>query len=539
MKREPLSFAKITRPGAEGILPRKRLFRLLDQGKDRPITWVSGPPGSGKTSLVASYLDARKLPCLWYQIDESDSDIASFFFYLGLAAKKASPRFRKPLPLFTPEYLLGISTFTLRFFENLYGRLKTPFFIIFDNYHRVALDSPLHEVILNGVSVTPEGVKVILISRREPPTAFARLHAHAQIGFLGWNELRFTFEESRDIVGLRTPGLRSKETIEHLHQITNGWVAGLILISDAVKRGIEIQFLEKSSPEVIFNYFERELFKKMNEETKTFLMKTAFLPGMSVKMSEELTGITNAEAILSGMIKDNFFIEQRHSVEPVYQYHPLFRNFLLSRAKESFSRKALLDLNHRAAVLLEESGQIEGAAQVYMDQKNWEGLTRLIMKHAPSLLAQGRYHPLEKWLACLPEDLVEKTAWLLFWLGSCRFPFDLSQSLRCLEKAFERFREEGDIAGLFLSSSSIVDGIDFSHNDLSRLDHWIHLLEDLTHDIKEFPSQEIEARVASGMVTALALRQPQHPEFHKWADQALSLPLEPIITFTPGSTGRI
>ena len=278
MKREPLFFAKITRPGAEGILPRKRLFRLLDPGKDRPITWVSGPPGSGKTSLVASYLDARKLPCLWYQIDESDSDIASFFFYLGLAAKKASPRFRKPLPLFTPEYLLGISTFTLRFFENLYGRLKTPFFIIFDNYHRVVLDSPLHEVILNGVSVTPEGVKVILISRREPPPAFARPHAHAQIGFLGWNELRFTFEESRDIVGLRTPGLRSKETIEHLHQITNGWVAGLILISDAVKRGIEIQFLEKSSPEVIFNYFERELFKKMNEETKTFLMKTAFLP---------------------------------------------------------------------------------------------------------------------------------------------------------------------------------------------------------------------------------------------------------------------
>lgn len=214
MEIEAPSFAKITRPKAKGIFPRKRLFRLLDQGKDRPVLWVSGPPGSGKTSLIASYLDARRLRSLWYRVDESDSDIASFFFYLGLAAKKASPRFRKPLPLLTPEYLMGISTFTLRFFENLYGRLNPPFFIIFDNYHSVALGSLLHEVFLNGASIIPEGVKVILISRREPPPVFARLHANDQMEFLEWNELRFTLEESKKIVGLRMPGLRLKETAE-------------------------------------------------------------------------------------------------------------------------------------------------------------------------------------------------------------------------------------------------------------------------------------------------------------------------------------
>lgn len=217
MKEEGVLLTKITRPKITVISPRKRLFQLLDSSQNYPIISISGPAGCGKTSLVASYLDARKLPCLWYQIDESDSDIASFFYYMGLAGKKASPRFRKPLPLLTPEYLMGIPTFTLRFFENLYERLKTPFFIVFDNYHRVGLDSPLHEVILNGVSVISEGVKVILISRREPPTVFARLRAHDQMGFLGWNELRFTLEESRNIVGLRTPVLRSSEMGSNLY----------------------------------------------------------------------------------------------------------------------------------------------------------------------------------------------------------------------------------------------------------------------------------------------------------------------------------
>ena len=106
--------SKVTRPILPEVFPRKRLFSLLDHVRKQPVIWVSGPPGCGKTTLVASYLDARKLSCLWYQIDEGDSDPATFFYYMGQAAKRASPRKRKPLPLFTPEYLQGIPTFTQR-----------------------------------------------------------------------------------------------------------------------------------------------------------------------------------------------------------------------------------------------------------------------------------------------------------------------------------------------------------------------------------------------------------------------------------------
>lgn len=521
MKEEHASIAKITRPKVEGIFPRKRLFDLLDASINHPVTWVSGPAGSGKTSIVASYLIERKLPCIWYQVDEGDSDIASFFYYFGSAARKACPHRRKPLPLLTSEYLLGIPKFTQTFFDNLYSCLTPPFFLIFDDYHRVALNSSFHEVILNGISIIPEGVRVILISRREPPSLFSRLHAQDRMKFIGWNELRFTLEESRYIVALRTPKLRSKETIEHLHKITDGWVAGLILISDAVERGIDFQSLEKSSPEEIVDYFGSELFNKTKKELQIFLMKTAFLPSMTTKMAHALTGLPDSDSFLETLTKNNYFIVKHYHTEPVYQYHPLFKNFLTIRAKDSFSIEMLSDLYHRAAILLEESGQLEEAAQIYVDQKNWEGLTRLIMKYAPSLTDRGRYQPLEKWLTSFPENLIEHNPWLLYWLGTCRFPLDLSSSQSYLKKAFEEFRKEEDIEGTFLSWASIVDGIAFSHNDLYQLDHWIHTLEDLMHEIKEFPSQEIGARVASGMVTAMALRWPHHPEFHKWVDQAL------------------
>jgi len=93
--------AKITRPHLRGVLPRLRLFHQLDQGRKRSLIWVTGPPGAGKTTLVSSYLDARKRRSLWYQIDAGDADVATFFHYLGLAAKHAAPRYRKPLPHLT------------------------------------------------------------------------------------------------------------------------------------------------------------------------------------------------------------------------------------------------------------------------------------------------------------------------------------------------------------------------------------------------------------------------------------------------------
>lgn len=113
--------AKITRPKVAGIYLRLRLFELFDTNQQSSVTWITSPPGAGKTTLVSSYIETRQTSVLWYQVDEGDADLSSFFYYLGLAAKKATPRKRKQLPLLTPEYKLGIPTFTRNFFRALYA----------------------------------------------------------------------------------------------------------------------------------------------------------------------------------------------------------------------------------------------------------------------------------------------------------------------------------------------------------------------------------------------------------------------------------
>ena len=101
------SGSKITRPVHGGVLSRERLFDLLDRRMGRPVTWISAPAGSGKTTLVTSYLESRELPCLWYQVDRGDADIASFFYFMSRAAANAEPRKGSALPLLRGHYFYG------------------------------------------------------------------------------------------------------------------------------------------------------------------------------------------------------------------------------------------------------------------------------------------------------------------------------------------------------------------------------------------------------------------------------------------------
>ena len=517
------SLAKISRPSASGVFPRRRLFRLLDHSHSHPITWITGPPGSGKTTLVTSYLDANKIPCLWYQVDEGDSDIATFFHYMGMASKKAAPRKRTPLPLFTPEYLQGISTFTLRYFENLFSRFKAPYIVVFDNYHRVPADSRFHDVISDGLSTIPDGINVIIISRHDLPPALSRLHANNLIGMFGWDELRLTLEETKGIVLLRAQGIRSKDFVGHLHQAVDGWVAGLLLMLESMKRGVEHQSLGKLTPEEILDYFGNELFNKIEKERQEFLLKTAFLPRITVKVAEQLSGLSNANSILSTLSRNNYFTEVHYSAEPVYQYHPLLREFLMNRAKEAFSHETLSTLLHQAAVLLEGDGQIEAAISLFRDLGDWGAMVQIIMRQAPSMLDQGRYRSLGEWLDSLPGDLVIDDPWLLYWKGTSRFPFDPPLSQPYLEQAFKKFRVQGNLPGALLAWSGVVYSIVYRFEEYSPLDQWIQLFPELPENPEKIIPPEVWIHVVSSMFTALTYRRPVHLETEKWIKHAESV----------------
>jgi ATP/maltotriose-dependent transcriptional regulator MalT len=81
--------SKITRPTLGVTAANARLFARLDDAATRPVIWLHGPPGAGKTTLVASWLAARRRDLLWYRIDKDDREPSTLFFFLAMADARA------------------------------------------------------------------------------------------------------------------------------------------------------------------------------------------------------------------------------------------------------------------------------------------------------------------------------------------------------------------------------------------------------------------------------------------------------------------
>ncbi len=513
-----MALAKTTCPTRAGILVRPRLVRRLDLARKNPVTWVWAPPGAGKTTLVASYLAARKTHGLWYQVDEGDADVATFFYYLGLAA----PRRRRPLPLLTSEYRQGVGVFARRFFRELYSRLKLPFTVVFDNYQDVPPDAALHDVMAETVAEIPKGGRLVFISRSEPPPAFARHRIHQHLEILDWSQLRFTPTEAAQLARKLAPGRWPRETIRSLYDTADGWCAGLVLLLDQLRsEGRASPAPREPSSEVLFDYFAGEIFKKADPTVQTVLLHTAFLPRVTAAMAVALTGQLTAGEILTALHEQNYFTnKQAIGGEPMYEYHPLFRDFLLSQALQVYSPSDRARIRRTAAGLLDGAGQIEAAARLLRDAEDWDTLAQLIHRDAQSLVAQGRAQTLGEWLHGVPAAIFAEQPWLLFWRAWIAGRHADRQ--RSLEHAFTAFRRQGDTIGMFLAWAGMIFAY-MSEGVLIPMDRWIALLDDIMQDAPAFPSRGVEARVATAMLVATTMRQPSHPQAARWAERAIEL----------------
>lgn len=525
------SLAKLTRPSSDGAFSHRRLFRLIDKKLFHPILWITGPPGSGKTTLVSSYLADHGVPCLWYQLDPSDQDIASFFYYMGLAVKQVAPRKRQPLPLLTPEYLKDIPTFTRRYFEKLYNQLlnlptgsPARLIIVFDNYQEIPEGSMLHETILEGLSKVPAGINIIFVSRRDPPGIYARMRANRSMEMIDWDELKFNFDDSKKLIRHRGYQRLPDELLRKLHERAGGWAAGLVLLTEGIKAGGDESLLSRTGiTDEIFRYFAREIFNKTSKETQDFLLKTALLKRMTPQMAEALTGHSHAKQILSDLNQNNYFTHRHESQTVFYQYHPLFREFLQAQARENFSPKDLLELERSASVILANHGQIEDAVTLMVKSENWPALIPVILNHAPALISQGRNQTLDAWIKGLPPSQVNENPCLLYWIGVCRLPFSPVESGRFFEKAFNLFRERRDPVGIYLSLAGLFDSTTYGMEDFKAYDRWIELLVQIRREYETYPSEEVEARLTASVTYALVARKPKQPNFEEWAERALSL----------------
>ncbi len=510
------TIAKITPPCLLGVHPRPRLFDAL--AGVSPVAWVTAAPGAGKTSLAASYCASSHARTLWYQVDAGDADPATFFHFLRQSASPSASARR--LPQLPPESGVDLAVFARRFFRLFFAALPAPAVWVIDNFQDAA-DSSLALSLHEAFEQMPAGIRVIVLSLVDPPPVLARLTANGLIRRLGTDDLRFNKAESDAVVLTRLAA--DTCLLSELHEKSSGWAAGLILMIEHMRRagGHGVPSVDESQA-AVFDYFAAEILADCPAADQRMLMLTSSLPRVTPRLAEVMSGRVGAGPLLERLHQRHLFLDRHSASEPSYQYHRLFKVFLMARADAALGASERADAADRAAVLLELEGHVEDAIAVHLAARHWDSAARLIVQQARRLHDEGRWRTLLEWASSLPPRLLDEQPWLAYWAGACQVWSNPPLARLNLERAFRRFAALDDTSGQILAAGALTRAC-ILDTQWFLLDEWIAALENLLSRDTTAVDAEVLLTGYSRLVYVTQARLPQHLQLATWAARTHAL----------------
>jgi ATP/maltotriose-dependent transcriptional regulator MalT len=505
---------------------RTRLFGVLDAARERPVIWIGAPAGSGKSTLIASYAASRELPCLWYGVDGRDADPGALFYYLGQGADRHPASGMPALPTLTSDHPAGTLGFARRFFEALFQRIDRGL-VVFDDCQVLPVTDRFYDLVREGCEVVPKDVCLVLISRKGPPPMLARLLASSRVTVLGWDDLRFSPDETRDFARARSRKLGielGEDELSRLDSEFGGWAAGVVLALECtrIERRPDRRALSTASQQ-LFDYFASEVLGAAVAELRDFLLRSAFLPMMTAATLDHLFGAEGTSRLLARVKADNFFVTEHGSAPPAYRYHPLFRDFLLARARDEWTRAELGDVQRKAAGALAASGETESALELFLAASDRDSAARLVVERAPALMQSGRARTVCDWIERIGTDRLASDPWLAFWAGTANLVTRPERAVEYCERAFYAFSEADDRGAFWLSWRALAQAYQLEGNDFRRLKPLVERA--LSTDARQsFGSPELEAGILRSAVIAMMAYAPESPELENLARRALSQP---------------
>jgi hypothetical protein len=178
----------------------------------------------------------------------------------------------------------------------------------------------------------PNGSRLVLACRAEPPLRIARLRAEGRVLELGPGDLSLTRTEAALLLAAAQVALGDGD-VSMLHQRTEGWAAGLYLAALALRAGGPVGSAAAAfagDDQLVSEYLEAEVLARISPLQRAFLTRTAALERMSGALVEAVLDVPAAAATLAELAQSNLLLVPLDRRGKWYRYHHLFRDMLLA-----------------------------------------------------------------------------------------------------------------------------------------------------------------------------------------------------------------
>lgn len=489
MKGNKTNSAKIICPQIYNVVKRERLFDQLDKGcMQGKLVWIAASAGSGKTTLISSYIHDKNIANCWYQIGSDDQDIATFFNYLGLAGNQLTSSRKKSIPKFTPERLQDVKAFAREFFSELAERLNNNGVIVLDN---LQLESDAEQLISLLPSIAenlPPQITLIVTSRIFPPNQLIGMKSKREIFTINPEDIRFNENEWLQAGKMLAEDIESESILLSTYKKMDGWISGLVFAlynksnnhSDNTNENIEF-------------YVAREFLASLDKQTIELLMTLSFIPYINRHSAIALSNNKNAIKILTHIAKHNLFVLQNDDEH--FTLHSIIREHLKKVVLKTLTENEYRELLQKSAGVLIEGGEYEIAASLYFELNQWQKISEIILAYAESFFESGCIQLLQKYLSVIPVEHREQAPWLSYWEGRLMCFSDVANALSIFDKAYRAFFNNKDKKGVYLSWYAANSVICNSISEAHLLKQWLERHEELSSIWPEPPKQLQDGRM--------------------------------------------
>jgi len=369
-----------------GLVRRPALDAVLSAATALPVTLLCAGPGSGKTLTVAAWAGsgAVGMPLAWLSLDSSDDNVPSFWsnlIYAVIASGgvPADSALREITP--AAEFgAAGVLEVRGRFTE-----LPSPIVLVLDDFHEINSAAVL-ESFGELVDHLPASLRLVVLSRADPPLRLHRLRVAGQLTEIRTSDLAFTEHETAELFTAAGMELDAAQ-VTVLRDRTEGWSAGLRLAAMSldpadVQDGID-RF--SGSERSVADYLVGEVTQRLSPADRDFLLATSVVDRVSGALADELTGRTDSQRLLERFVRNNAFVVGLGGRHEWFRFHPLLRELMRYRLGLD-SPQRVADLHRRAATWMTGQNDPVGAIGQWILAGDEQEAGRILLQVLPKML---------------------------------------------------------------------------------------------------------------------------------------------------------